>query len=140
MKDTCKILRQAIFNALSGLSVPVYDEKQFVTDTDTIFVLLGTQQESSEDVSETFITKSSIDIEIISKTASEASKDDIDDVYQEMMEILIPTTQTVGLVIPSGFQFQNAYRESSITQSLAIDSTQTILRRLTRLTFTITQK
>jgi hypothetical protein len=146
MKDTKKILRTAIFNALGGLtysgsSVPVYDEKQKTGQTNNLYVLLGTQQETDvESNDSTWITKSSIDIEIVHKTGSEVSKDVIDTTYENMMEILIPTPQTVGLTIPAGFQFLNATRDMSLTQSVEITATESVLVCFAKLSFTIVQK
>lgn len=146
MKDTCKILRTAIFNALTGaitqnsVTVPVYDETVGAASTSDLYIILSTQSESSQDTSEAFITQSSIDIEIIDRRGFSASKDDLDDVYQSMMEILIPTTTTIGITVPGTHQFLNAVRDSSNTQAVSISETQTILRRTTRLVFTIIQK
>ena len=146
MKDTCKILRFAIFNALSGnitynsQNVPVYDEKQNVSGTENVFILLSTQQETNQDTSESFITRSSITFEVVCKTGFEVSKDVVDDVYQSVMEILLPTTQTIGITVPSGFQFLNASRESSNTITLDLSTTESIIRRLTTLVFIIVQK
>jgi len=142
MKDTKKILRLAIFNALSGvISVPVFEEKMPSGNTANMFVLLMNQQETSEENNDQcFITKSSIDIEINQKTETEVSKDDVDDLYQEIMEILLPDTQSVGLTIPIGFQFQNAFRESCVTQTVVLSETETVIIERFKLVFTITQK
>jgi hypothetical protein len=147
LKDTKKILRAAIYTALNGnitynsTAVPTYDEKTSVTNTANVFILLSGQQETDvENNDSVFITRSAIDIDIWQKTGSEVSKDGIDTVYESMMEILIPTPQTVGLTIPSGFQFQNATRESATTGSVELSPTESVLVCRVKLVFTIVQK
>ena len=146
MKDTKKILRTAIYNALSALtynsiSVPVVDEKLESNQTADVFIILSTQQETPEENNDSiFITRSGIDIEIYNKTGTETSKDVVDDVYELMMEILMPTTQTIGLTIPAGFQFLNGQRESCVTQSFATSGTETIVVSRVKLVFTIVQQ
>ena len=137
MRGTMKILRHSVYAELNGnlsynsSNVPVYDEKKHVGDTDQIFVLLSTQQETPTDDNDcTFITRSSIDIEIIAKTEFEVSKDMIDDVSDLVQNLLLPTKGTLGFSSPSGWQFQNPRFESSFTQNLAISETQSILRKI----------
>ena len=146
MLDTMKPIRTAVYTALNGnitydsTAVPVSDEKTGYGNTANLFIVLTTQQETDESTSEAFITKSTIEIDIVHKTGSEVSKDAIDDVYQSMMQILIPSTSTIGLTVPGTFQFQNATRENSITMPMMLSETETVMVRRTRLSFTITQK
>lgn len=146
MKDTKKILRTAIFNALAPLSyngsaVPVYDEKAPNANSSSRFVILSTQQETYTEGNDTvFITESAIDLEIYDKTKFEVSKDAIDGIYEAMMQILLPTPQTIGLTVPAGFQFLNAKRESCFTQAIAISDTESILLSRVKLVFTIIEK
>lgn len=147
MKDTKKILRTAIYNALSGnitydsVAVPVFDEKAPDGNTYDRFIILSTQQETSFDRnSSVWITNSSIDIEIYDKTQSESSKDAVNDIYEDVLEIIFPTVSTIGITIPSGFEFQEGFRESSVTQSIEISGTQSVMIERMRLVFTIVQQ
>lgn len=147
MLDTKKPLRIAVFNALDGLlsynavAVPVYDEKVRTGESPRLYVILSTQQESDvEQNDSTWITQSSIDLEIIHRTGSEVSKNPIDEVYEDILEIILPTRQTVGLTIPAGFQFLNAKREQAITQAFEIGATESVIITRFKLTFTITQQ
>lgn len=147
MKDTKKILRHAIFNALDGqitynsVSVPVVDEKIRNSAPSDLFIVLSTQSESPvERNSSSFNTLSSIDIDIVQKTGTEVSKDGIDDVYEDMLEIIFPAIGTLGLTVPSGFQFQEGFRDSCSTSIVAISETQSILVSRVRLTFIIVQQ
>lgn len=149
MKDTKKILRQAIFDALDGNitvggnTLKFYDEKAPSTDDETFYGILSTQQETgSNDNDSSFITQSSIEIELIQKTGSEVSKDDIDDAYEQIMEILIPEPFTLGntVTVPSGFQFLNPYRESCITNTVILSPTEAVITERFRVVFTIVQQ
>ena len=147
MKDTKKILRHAIFNALDGqitynsVAVPVVDEKIRNSAPSDLFIVLSTQSESPvERNSSSFNTLSSIDIDIVQKTGTEVSKDGIDDVYEDMLEIIFPSISTLGLTAPSGFQFQEGFRDSCSTSIVATSETQSILVSRVRLTFIIVQQ
>lgn len=143
MKDTKKILRHAVFNALNGNitydgnNVPVYDEKN---ENEDIYILLSNQQETNEDTDSYFMTRSTIDYEVVCRTGFSVSKDAIDDINEDILEILIPTQNTTGLTIPSGFQFLNVRRESSRTLSLEISPTESIVRNITTISATIIQQ
>ena len=147
MKDTKKILRTAIYTALngnitySGNPVPVVDEKLRNSVSSNLFIILSTQSEVAEQRnSSVWITTSSIDIEIVHKTATEVSKDAVDDVYEDMLEIIFPTIGTIGISEPTGFQFLEGFRESCITQLLDVSQTESVLVSRVRLTFLITEK
>ena len=143
MKDTQKPLRQAVFNLLDGqltydsAAVNVYDE---MNDGDDIYVLLSTQQETFDETSDTFITRSSISIEVVAKTGTWVSKDIIDDISDQIYDLLRPTTSTTGLANPSGFLIQNVQRENAITQTLQISATESILRKLITIVVTIVEQ
>lgn len=142
MRDTKKQLRAAVFTTLNGaISVPVYDEKKKVSATDTLFVILSTQQETpTEDNDCTWIKKSSIDLVVYQKTGSEVSKDDIDDVANEILLILLPSVGISGAAAPSGLQFSLAYCESNISRDLSISETESIVANIVRFVVTITQQ
>jgi len=147
MKDTKKILRHAVFNALDGqitynsVAVPVVDEKIRNSAPSDLFIVLSTQTETPvERNSSSFNTVSSIDIDIVQKTGTEVSKDAIDDVCEDMLEIIFPAISSIGLTVPSGFQFQEGYRESCSTSLVVISETQSILVSRVRLTFIIVQQ
>lgn len=147
MKDTKKILRHAIFAALNGnvtydtANVPVVDEKLRTGSTETRYIVLGSQQEVPVDRnSSAWIKQSSIDVEVIERTGTEVSKDAVNDIGEDITEILLPTITTIGITVPSGFQFQEAFLESSATQTVVLDNTESIVVERLRFTFIITQQ
>lgn len=147
MLDTKKPLRIAVLNALDGLlfynavNVPVYDEKVKTGESPRLYVVLSTQQETDiESNDSTWITQSGIDLEIVHKTGSEVSKNPIDEVYEDILEIIMPSIGTTGVTIPAAFQFLNLRRDQSITQAFEIGATESIIVTRFKLVFTIIQK
>lgn len=147
MRDTSKILRYAVYNALSGnityggTNIPVYDEKKKIHDKASVYVLLSTQQEvPGNDIQGVFDTESIIDLEICYKTGSEISKDVLDDVSNEVLQILLPTPTTIGIQQPSGFQIQNFRYSGSLTRTFEISQTESIVRKILKFSSTIIQQ
>lgn len=141
MKDTSKPFRIAIATALQGnIGANLYDEKRWVQQTDTLFVILSTQQQIPSNENDcTWISRSSIDIEIIQKTGSEASKNDIDDVSNAICGLLVPAPFTTTIT-SSNLQFCNARVDSIISRNLAISETETILQKIIRFSCDIVEQ
>lgn len=143
MRDTKKQLRLAVFSCLSGNlgGVSVYDEKRKVTATDNTFVILSTQQETPSNENDcSWISRSSIDIEIYQKTGSEVSKDTIDDLSNTVLTLLMPTISTSGLTAPANLQFCNPFCESNLTRNLSLSETESVLLGVVRFVITIIQQ
>jgi hypothetical protein len=141
MKNTKKVLRKVIYDALNGvISVPVFDEKKLSTSLANAYVLLSTQQEVNDNSQDSFMTLSSIDIEIYKKTGSEVSKDSVDDIEDEILAILHPLPATDGISTYSGFQVVNFRRDRSITRVVELSATESIVRTITTITATIVQQ
>ena len=145
MRDTQKILRSVIYNALNGAVnvsgvIPVYDEKRPATSTSSVYILLSTQQEQDNSTSDAFITLSTIDIEVCQDTESEVSKDVIDDVGNEVLTVLFPTAFTYGITQPSNMQVMNLNRDRTITRAFEISPTKSILRKIITISATMVQQ
>jgi hypothetical protein len=145
-RDTMKLLRHACRDLLMGLTyngtpVPVGDEKLKYSDrAANLFVTFGTQTESPDNTSDAFITDSSIDIEINHKTGFEASKDAIDDVSNDIMDILMPTPSTDGFAAQSGVLIQCVTRSQAITRNYSLTDTQTYISKIITITCKIVQQ
>lgn len=143
MKDTKKILRHAVFNALdgnitlNGNPVPVYDEKN---GNESVYILLSNQQEFDDSPDGSFITRSTIDYEVVQQTGFSVSKDAIDDINEQILDIIIPTQGTTGLTIPTGFQFHHVKRESSRSLAFEISPTESIVRNITTISTIIQEQ
>jgi hypothetical protein len=146
LRDTGKIFRKAIYDALngkitySGSNVPIYDEKKKAGDGTGLYVLFSTEQQTPDNTFDTFMTESTLDLEICHKTDLEVSKDVQDDVANVILEILFPTPVTVGITDPSGFQIQNFSFAGSITRAFMISPSESILRKFIKLKATIVQQ
>jgi hypothetical protein len=146
MRDTQKVLRKAIYDALNGTVlydsavVPVFDEKRSITSTANLYILLSTQTETASDTSDAFMTISTIDIEVCHKTGSEVSKDTMDDVANEVLEILFPTAWSVGINNGSLMQIANLRRDRTVTRVIELSSTESVLRKIITLSATIVEQ
>ncbi len=143
MRDVSKPLRIAVFNCLSGNvgSLPTFDEKQKVTGTANLFIVLSTQQQvPDEDISESWISRASIDIEVVQKTGSEVSKDDIDDASNTILGLLLPSPWVSGVVTPPGLQFTNAKCESIISRNLSLSETESVVQKIIRFSVQVIQQ
>lgn len=145
MRDTQKILRHTIRDMLAGqisyngTNVPVYDEKIRDKQYPNLYIILGTQQESDDNTDTSFTTDSAIDIQIEHKTDYEVSKDAIDDVSEQMLEILLPDPDGQGWGV-GGFLIQNIRRTSTITRNFSITDSSSIIAKIITITSKITQQ
>lgn len=145
MRDTSKILRNAVFAALDGnvqynsQDVPGFDEKKKAGDTSLLYWCFSTQQETPQNTFDSFITDSVMDIEIIDRNAYEVSKDTVDDVANAILEILFPTANSDILTWP-GFLIQNFRYLGSITRVVDITPTEVIIRKFLKVQATIIQQ
>jgi len=118
----------------------VVDERLKQSESANNFIVLSSQSE--QDVEEndcTWITDSTIDIEIYNKTMSEVSKDVNDDIYEDVLEILLPTRLTLGISVGSDFQLLEGRRVTSITQNLSLSATESVLVTIVKLSFRFNQ-
>lgn len=147
MKNTQKPFRLAIFAALDGqltynsIAVPVTDEKKLQSDTSKIYVIFGRQTETPTERNDSaFITQSTIDLLIVSKTYSETSKDIVNDISDDILELLLTTPQINGFTEPMGFQVQNIELAYSETGTMRMNSTDITLTQLLTITAQIVQQ
>lgn len=130
MKDFDKIYRLAVYDALSGISVSVYDEAKKVGDSDSIFVILGAQRSKREPIADhIWGRRCSIELIITQKTESGVSKDDIDDVANEILEVIFPGYDSFGVTAPGLFQFTNEEFETSATNRLVLNTDKSIIAK-----------
>lgn len=140
-RDTMKPFRLAIFNLLNGnISCEIYDEKKKSSDSNGLYVTMGTQTEnqSSQQTDTSWMHDVTLDLEIIQKTGMEVSKDDIDDVSEEIYEILEPVFGTGALVIP-GFQVTDL-RVSGVSRTFEVSATESIVTKTCTISALLTQQ
>lgn len=141
MLDLSKPYRLACSSVLQGvISINLYDEKRWVTATDSVFGVFSTQQQTLiEDNDCTWISRCSIDIEVIQRTGSEVTKDDVDDISNEICVILNPSPGVTPLAY-SNLQFMSPQIESIISRNVSISETETIIIKIIRFVCTIVQQ
>lgn len=146
-RDTMRSFRKSIFQCLNGnvmyngVVIPGYDEKVFTGQNPDLYYLFGTQRETDiTDNDCTWTTKSTIDIVIVSRTQSEASKDAVDDISDTILDLLLNLPGSDNLIAQSGFQITYLKRESAVSGLIQISPTETILQKLITLTANIIQQ
>jgi hypothetical protein len=150
MRNTKLALRKAVYDLLKDqivideVTIPVFDEKrQAGVGSGNLFIVLSTQQES-ESTWQTdcnFCNRSSIDIEIMVKTAYEVTKDTQDDVEQQILDILFPSY--VGDVLQDavpGLCIQNLRRERSLTRNLTLSNSESVMQTIITVVADITEQ
>lgn len=144
MKDVSEGLRLSVYNAINGnlswdaANVPVYDEEAEINDT--LYVILSTQTETPTDRNDSaWITKASILLDVHQLTWKKISKDATDRITGQIMQIILPTTITLGITAPVGFQYANLERSDARSLPLRFSSNNSISRKLLTLTLDIIQ-
>jgi len=140
LRDNSKALRVAIFTALTGNTggITMYDEKRKVSATDSTFILFTTQQQTPDENNDcTWISKNSIDIEIVNKTGSEVSKNTIDDISDQILQTLLPSVGTTNLTA-GNLQFGYAYCESILSRNLSFSEIESVMVKVIRFVVQIT--
>jgi hypothetical protein len=147
MRDTMKPLRRAIDAVINGQIlfnenvVPTYDEKVNSDRSPSVYILYSTQQETDTEGNDcTWVTRSSIDIEIIARSQSEVSKDVIDDISNDLTDLVLGLPGASGISIGAGLQLVSIRRESAITRSIELSQTESILRKIVKFVAILNQQ
>lgn len=133
MKDLSKPFKIAVATAIGSISVPVFDSKRWVASTDTQFVILGTQTQtpSAEYATDcTWAQICTIDIEVYDKSGSEVTKNNIDDISNEIAEILVPAPFVTNIT-SANLQFTTATLDFQ-SRDLSLSETESILSKIIR--------
>lgn len=146
MKDPHKAFRMAVFGALNGnltdlssATVEISDGKAEDTVSNT-YVLLTTETGNQIPNFSLFLHDSSILLQIATKTFDTISKDELDNVSQQITQILFPGTATDGLVQQSGFQINCLQAQSVNSSEVRLVNAQTEASKFIRLTAKIVQQ
>lgn len=133
MRDTQRPLRAAIYSVISGVvlyngsPIKFYDEKKKAGATDNVYGLFGTQQTAiSQVIDDSWITDELITIELTHRSEFEVTKDFLDDVADQMLQVLMPTRLNDALPDPTLMQIQSFELDNAITRSVEITATETI--------------
>lgn len=129
-------VRKAFYEALNGnllynaVQVPVSDDIKPTGNTSPIYVILATQTGAEKNTFSGWASDETIDLDIIFKASTQASKQPLDLVAAMIIEIICPTITTSGLPAQPGMQFLNVKLQSDRYLSLALNASNTVERRI----------
>lgn len=135
MKDPSGALRRAVAEALEGnisynaSAVAVYDG-QVLSDGDSLYVLLSSENTTDASSKSDFATDISLLLEITHRPEYAIDSEVLEDIFEQVMGILKPDPQTDGISDTSDFQFIGFRLESGNKLNLAISTTNSIHRKL----------
>lgn len=141
MRDINKPARIAFFDALDGqltyggVAVPVSDE--LLNETANNYVLLTNQTSTPDETKSSFSAEATMTLDIVSKSEY-VTKNIVDDIADQILIILRPTSNTHTLTPPASWQFLN-FRKSGDTYITTPSSTSYIIRRILTFSFRVVQ-
>lgn len=136
MKDTHKPLRKAYYQLLKDVlvydntTIPVCDEKQKQGQDNSTCVILSTVSSNPTNTFNGFSREATIVLDIVCKTPSAVSKDIVDSIAEQILELVIPTPATNGLPAQNGFQILNVVLDNDRYLNFSVSDTQSVMRRL----------
>ena len=140
MKSPETILRDAVFTALDGqitynaVTIPVYGGKADL-GTDLYIVMEETNSFEGSN-KQGFGNEVTLTLEIVHFQDRATTYKATDSIYNDMMEILLPSVNTPGFTLAAGWQ---AVKVRVDTSDFLEQAEQTIVRRIIRLKATIYQ-
>lgn len=127
MRDHSYQLRKAMFEALDGNltlnanPVPVVDGKLESLPAEGVFVVFGDQSDSDKSNKNAFVVSTSFDLAIVDKRMATSSRQDVDDVCDQVLQIIKPTTSTTGLSIADPFRITSLTYLSGLSTKVQTD-------------------
>jgi uncharacterized protein YoxC len=124
MKDCSNNIRTAYLNKLNGYityngkNVPVYGDDSFKTPPQN-YVIIGEILESAQNTNQSFTSNVDVTIDIFSEQYMKRDNAIVDDIANQILTLLIPTTG-IADIGDSSFQIHAMARTSS--RYLAIDT------------------
>lgn len=102
---------------VNGSVIPVVDEKLDTQLTEhDIYIKLTTQNVSQGNNKSYFAANVDLNIDIVERTKSVASKLTVDDVADQVYTLLFPTRNTTAIVLPSPLKLTFAQLQNSTTE------------------------
>jgi len=134
MKSPETILRDAVYAALSGsisynsVLVPVYSA--IADPSSDLYIVLEETNSFEQSTKQLFSNDVTLTIEIVHYQDRAATYTIVDSIYNDMMEILLPSVNTPGFTVATGWQAVKVRAEST---DFVEQVEQTIVRRIVRL-------
>jgi hypothetical protein len=147
MKDSIKFIKSAYYTALDGAityngsTIPVYDEEADETGGD-YYIVISTIVDADLPNKGKFMNEVEVLIDVVSQNnwRVDLVKQIVDSITAKVLNVIIPSISTTGLVDNSDFQIVDVRKGSSQHVPILDTGTKKIVRRLTRFTQIIIEK
>jgi hypothetical protein len=147
MKDPIKFIKSAYYTALDGAityngsTIPVYDEEADETGGD-YYIVISTIVDADLPNKGKFMNEVEVLIDVVSQNnwRVDLVKQIVDSITAKILNVIIPSISTTGLVDNSDFQIVDVRKGSSQHIPILDTGTKKIVRRLTRFTQIIIEK
>lgn len=140
MKSHETILRDAVYTALSGavsynsVIIPVYSA--IADPSSDLYIVLEETNSFEQSDKQHFGNEVTLTIEIVHFQDRAMTYKIVDSIYNDMMEILLPSVNTAGFTVAAGWQ---AVKVRVDTTDFVEQVDRTIVRRIIRLKSTMIQ-
>jgi hypothetical protein len=137
VKEVAHHIRKAYFDLLDGNieymgnPVNIYDELHEDGDED-YYVILSTQDDSDESTKQCFTTEHQITIDIVTRFLTSARKFPSENISDQILGFVLPTTQTAGLLSPVGLQITSVRFLGSNSLSVEQIGNYKVVRKILR--------
>lgn len=140
MRDSGTQLRRAYYTALNGNitidgnDVPVYDGKVEDPKSDEVYILFMDQTDQDKSSKSHFAVETTITIDIKQRLKATVSREDIEDVANQILQIVKPTPKTIGLTLSSPFKVLIVKVDSNdSSRPYAVDAGEFVVTKSLRL-------
>lgn len=136
MIDVKQPLRTAYYSLLNGaltyntVNVPVVDDVLRLNDPAQVYVLLSNQSGSDSSTFQTFDSEETMTLDIVFKAGVRANKQVVDNIAGQIMALLLPAPGFNNLPPQIGVQFDCVRLNDDRYITLALNSSNTVVRRL----------
>jgi hypothetical protein len=141
MRDHGYKLRKAFFTALNTHvtlnthAVPVVDGKLETIPEDRVSIVFGDQSDVDRSNKSAFVVQTTFDIAVVDKRKATSSRQDVDDVCDQILNIVKPTITSTGLSIESPFVISTLSFLTGL--SLRVQVEQNVFIQVKRIQFII---
>lgn len=128
MRDADAAIRKSFYQALAthityeSVAIPVFDEKIEGPVEKDIWVVIADQSDEDSSTKHNWASTTTIDINIFGKRKGTGGKKIIEGISDQILQIVNPTINTIGLTIDSPFKIVYCYPLSGRANALTQDS------------------
>lgn len=127
MLDAGASLRKAYNSALngnvtfSGSAVPLVDGKLHENMREDVYIMFSTQSDTDKPNKNYFATEINLAVLIVNRKEATVQKSVVENISNQVLTIIIPTTTTHGLIIDAPFKITFVKRDNANTQGAKLD-------------------